>query len=310
MARLARPVASSEWKFQGLGTLERPEDVNLREFFWKPREGRRMPLAKSPCQWLQLDGLRLNRLGVELFNGTNTWAEVTVTLRKVESVWDYSVSTAEPLWSGTLQLSPNGSSWVWAETELENFVPGCHRLELQGPEGVEWNCSGNRCHGVVGGHIIGSGRYHWNRLYGEFAFQCEPAQRVFSASQVVSGVTRPADGTHLWLSDPSASMPQWVELCWPEPVEIRQVELTFPSQLVLETHWENPFYVAPHTAKEYAICVYGRQGNWVPLVNVTHNTATRRQHVFGEVTKTDRLRVVIHSTHLSRSAGLAEIRCY
>jgi hypothetical protein len=126
---------------------------------------------------------------------------------------------------------------------------------------------------------------------------------------VLTGITRPTDGTHTWLSDPASALPQWVQLDWESPVTLNSVELTFPHQLVLETHWENPFYVAPHVARGYRLEAWVGE-NWQLLHRETDNSANRRRHVMNRPVTTARLRLLIEQTHLARSAGLAEIRCY
>lgn len=309
LARVATASASSEWQLSGLGVQDRVEDIHLREHVWQSGRGHRKSVASKLCQWLPLDGQRLDRIGLALRNTGDKAGTVEVVLRKVASLWDYDVSDAPALYRGQIDVPAGADDFFWLETNLSDFAAGCYRLELAGAESVEWICSANRCHGVAGGHIIGSGRYHWNRLFGEFAYQCQPAQAVFNAGQVLSGITRPADGTNMWLSDPSASMPQWLELRWPQAVALRRIELTFPSQLVLETHWENPFYVAPHIASDYDLCVPDGQG-WRSLLSVRGNHVARRQHNLPDAVSTDRLRLHIGATHLSRSAGLTEIRCY
>lgn len=310
LARQASVSSSSQWLLQGLGVHEKVEDLNLRSFKWQADEGRSKSLSASLCQWLQLDGQRLDRLGLALRNTGGSAAKVEIIVRKVDSLWHYEVSGPEPIWRGTVDVPPGSEGLVWAETALRDFPAGCHRIELSGPQEVEWLVSGNRCHGVVGGHVIGSGRFHWNRLFGEFAFQTQPAQAVFGPEQAVSGVSRPADGSNLWMSDPSCCTPQWLELRWTAPVSIGALELTFPAQYVLETHWENPFYIAPHIAKDYEV-LCEVEGQWRSVLTVRGNVEVRRQHrlpdTVGQITA---VRLVVHGTHGSRSVGLAEIRCY
>ncbi len=309
LARKTTASASSEAAFDGLGRWDEVEDRNLRERVWTSGRDHETDLSLTPCQWFQAGGGRIDRIGLSLRNPGDTPANARACLRRVGSVWDYEAGGAEPAWEATFKVPPGFDALLWLETRLEGLGDGCYRLELTGPEGVFWRCSPNRAHGVAGGHIVGSGRFHWNRLHGEMAFQLEPPQPVFGASQILSGVTRPADGTNLWLSDPARSLPQWIELLWREPVELRTVELTFPSQLVLETHWENPFYVAPHIARHYCLQIPDGE-SWRTIHDERENAAARRRHALPTPVRTRRLRLLIEATHGARSAGLAEIRCY
>lgn len=309
LARRATVQASSSSRINGLGAGDRVEDLNLRHHAWECAIDRTRTLDRDPCQWFQLGGGELKRLGIHLVNTGRADQGIRVALRKVESLWDYENGSEAPVWQGEVAVPAEFDDLVWLETGLSGLKDGVYRLELEGPATVAWRCSPGRQHGTAGGHRIGSGRFHWNRLFGEMAYQTEPAQAVFEPANVLSGVTRPSDGMHMWLSDPAQSLPQWIELRWPEPVDLRRVELTFPMQWVLETHWENPFYVAPHIATAYRLEV-PTGDSWRTLVHETTNTASRRQHLLTEAISTKTLRLRIDRTHASRSAGLVEIRCY
>jgi hypothetical protein len=310
LALQASVSVSSERRFSGLGVWDKVEDTNLRERVWTSGKGHMTELSKTPCQWFPLDGSTLDRIGAALYNPSPDPVKATVLLRKVDSIWSYEAGGQDPVFETEIDIPAGFDSMFVMDTVLSDLEAGCYRLEIHSESSeAHWRCSSNRAHGVTGGHIVGSGRFHWNRLHGEMAFQLEPAQAVFSGEQILSGITRPTGQTHMWLSDPSSSLPQWAQLSWQSPVTIRRIELNFPTQLVLETHWENPFYLAPHIPTRYQIQV--REGTaWKTLHTESGNTAHRRQHNFDEPVSTDALRVLIEQTHLSPSAGITEIRCY
>lgn len=309
LARRATALASSTWHFGGLGTWDDVEDTHLRERVWTSGRGHTVSLDKSPCQWFYLAGQALDRIGLALFNQEETEAYAHLRLRKVFSIWEYDAGGSNPAWEGDITIPGGADTMLWADCGLENLEEGCYRLEASGPESASWRCSSNRALGVAGGWVVGSGRYHWNRLHGEMAFRMEPAQPVFNAAQVLTGVTRPQATPNTWLSDPASPMPQWLALEWEEPVEFSRVELTFPTQLVLETHWENPFYVAPHIADCYELQAWV-DGAWKTIHRESGNPEHRRIHEFTTSIRTPRLRLVVTKTQGARSAGLVEIRCY
>jgi hypothetical protein len=309
LARQASVRASSERSFTGLGTWEKPEDINLREKVWTSGKGHQTELSKSPCQWIQLAEGSLESLGLHLKNDSADAQTISVSLRKVSSVWNYQVYPEVPLLRKELEVPARADEFITLPFQTALTESGCYRIELEGPECVAWQCSSNRFHGIAGGHIVGSKRFHWNRLHGEFAFQLSPAQPIFGPRQVLSGVSRPGTDTHLWLSDPAQPMPQWIELSWEKEQKIGTVELTFPSQWVLETHWENPFYLAPHVAVDYRIEGWA-DGRWTCLEGVQGNEKHQRRHRLKESGNWKKIRVLIEKTHQSPSAGLVEIRCY
>jgi hypothetical protein len=192
---------------------------------------------------------------------------------------------------------------------LRGLEKGSYRIELSGATEVEWRVSGDHPWGVSGGRKIGSGRFYWNRGHGEFACRLEPAQPVYGPGEVLTGVTRPEGQTNVWFSDPDQPMPQWLDLEWDRPVDIRSVEVTFPGQLAHEVHWENPFYIAPHIAETYCLEVENEEG-WRTVHRETGNWRSRRVHDLGPPIRTRRLRVLVERTHGARSAGLSEVRCY
>ena len=309
LARQATVSASSERTLRGMEAWEEAEDRNLREQMYQRAKGRIFNTDRSPCEWLHLDGERLDRLGVHLVSGSARPVAVTFRLRKVDSIWAYQREEGELVWSAEVNVPAHHDDLLWAEVGKIPGPAGCYRLEIEGPAevGVRW--SARQEYGLAGGQLIGSGRFHWDRLPGHVSCQLEPAQKIYGAEQVVSGVTRPSDQSNLWLSDPGAVLPQWVALEWPEAVTLRQIELTFPGQLVMETHWENPFYVAPHIARRYRLQIH-KDGAWETLLAVRDNDLARRIHVLPEPVKSDRLRVLIEETHGAASAGLIEIRGY
>lgn len=310
LALRAQVEASSTWGFSGLGIWDQVEDRNLRKKIWECARGRTVCLNREPCQWFFLDGGSLDSLSVAVFNSSGSEALIlTAALRRVESIWSYDKENGRELWRGQVSVPAAWDGFLELPLALHDLEKGCYRLELSGPQELSWRCSSGRAHGVFGGHVVGSGRYHWNRLHGEFAFQLHPPQRCFAPAEVISGVNRPASRPNFWLSDPGLSLPQSLQLTWDSPQSFSRIELTFPAQLVLETHWENPFYVPPHVATRYRIEA-GLEGGWQVLVRVDGNDRTRRFHELESPIATTCLRLVVEETHGGGSAGLTEIRCY
>lgn len=306
LARTAEAEASSSFALSGLGAWESAEDTCIRDWVWQGAKGKTTPLSRTPCQWFYGDGGALEKIGVHLFNTTEQTRTAQLRLVKVDSIWAYAREEGELLWEGEVDVTARQDEMVWAFPALIHLPEGCLRLEVDGPETVEIRHSTNYSYGLCGGLIIGSGKFHKGR---SLAFQVFPHQSVYRPKNALTGITRPQNQTNLWLSDPAQSLPQHLALNWSQPVTFSQVELTFPPQLVVETHWENPFYVAPHIARRYRIQI--RSGNtWETIHTETDNQESRRQHQLPAPVTTDHLRVLIEETHGSRSAGLTEIRVY
>ena len=305
-ARTATASASSSRPMSGLGTWEEAEDKGIREFVRKHPTGKTMPLARTPCQWFYLDGGPLDQIRVHLVNAESSAQTAHIRLVKVDSLWSYQPDQGDTIWETEIEVSSGQDEMIWAAPALPKTPVGCVRLELAGPESLQVRHSAGTSYGLSGGLKVGSGKF--NRGL-SLAFQVLPAQKIYTAKEVLSGVARPQHDSNLWLSDPAQALPQHLELSWEKPVTFQQVELTFPPQLVHETHWEDPFYVATHIAKRYHLQVLEDNG-WKTIHTETENIKSRRQHRFEEPITSQHLRLLIEATHGSRSAGLTEIRVY
>ena len=127
----------------------------------------------------------------------------------------------------------------------------------------------------------------------------------FAPEKVVDGVARPEDGDfHMWASDPSRPLPQWIELDFGRPVRVGAVYLTFDTNLDKLVE----FGPAPECARDYTLSVW-REGRWVPVVRERGNYHRRRVHRFGPVA-TPKLRLSIEATNGDPSARVYEVRCY
>ncbi len=308
LARQATATASSQMRCGGLGAWQIDQDKGLRDYMREQGRNNSLSTDRDLCQWCYLAEGLLNRLGVQLRNTGSSEAEVTVTLRPVSSLWDYEKDSAEPLWQAVLPVPPGHDDLMWCDTKVQVLRDGAYRIEVAGPNEIEWRMSGDHGWGLAAGFIVGSGRYTW-RKYAEFAFQLDPPQPCYGPSQVLTGVTRPQRSSNAWFSDPGLALPQQLELAWENPQVLRTVELTFPGQVVLEPRFEDPFYTAPHIAKRYRLQVC-KGGNWRTVQTETDNCEVHRRHHFDHGVKADALRVVIEETHGGPSAGLVEVRCY
>ena len=296
-----RVTASSSLTFSGLGAWEKDPDTGLRDKIWDRCLGRSTPLNLTPCNWIFLDGQQVDTIRLHL--QSDTGGTGSVHLRKVPNIWSYAPDDGEQVWEtpftvpagfdGLHELSPN----------LKDMSAGCYRLEVRGDADVSWRMSGLHPWGLVGGCLIGSGRFHWNRLPGEYAFQISPPQQIYTPQEILGGTNRPQGQSHAWFA--SGPLPQWAEVTLPSPREVQEVILEFPDQMVLELHWEGPFYVAPHIARRYEVLCF--DGNtWETIASETQNRQGRRKHTFSPRV-VERIRVQIQETH-GGPAGLCALR--
>ena len=113
-------------------------------------------------------------------------------------------------------------------------------------------------------------------------------------------------------SEPLAFDPHpWLELEWPEPVDIRQLAVIFDVEVEedlinLHHHW-TPNETMPALVRDYEIQAR-TNGQWHPVAG--EQTNRRRYRRFDVDLRTDALRVVVHATNGSPRAHIVSVRAY
>ncbi|HWM33060.1 MAG TPA: FAD-dependent oxidoreductase [Pseudolysinimonas sp.] len=315
LARAATVTASSTDLLRGVGPTSADWLGGLDHWrdsqpVW-PLTGK---LDRRCAQWIALGAdRRIDSLEVCLTNTADEAATVEAELYVVDSIWHYEAEPGEPLARATLTVPPRGPHWVpWQVALGDVAIPeGARyvRLQLSANENVEWHVAGALQPGMVGAYEFAPGMFRRFGGGSTLSFRVEPAQDCYPAASVQTGVTRPYRATNLWRSDPVVPLPAWIELTWPEPQTIREVQVTFAGNTLREYHAYPAHYRDPQCVRDYAIEAWVG-GEWVELDRVTGNYHTRAVHTLPEAVTTERVRVNIHATNGDPSAGVYEIRAY
>jgi len=122
---------------------------------------------------------------------------------------------------------------------------------------------------------------------------------------------------HQWAAPIADGKPAWIELKWPKPQRVSQLQLTFDTgfrrQLTLTS--QNSANVGilraaqPETVRDYAVVGRTKDGREVKLASVTGNFQRLNRHRFDPV-ELESLRVEITATNGDSLARVFEIRCY
>ena len=139
------------------------------------------------------------------------------------------------------------------------------------------------------------------------------------ALYTVAPPDRAVPGLHRWLSDPVAGLPASLELRWPAPVRIREVQLVFDTGLhrfltlsqadgyTARMEWGRP---QPETVRDYRIEAE-IAGQWNGLEQVAGNYQRRRVHpLAGEGVVALALRIIVTATNGLDHARICEVRVY
>lgn len=150
------------------------------------------------------------------------------------------------------------------------------------------------------------------------------------ATQVVSGQTRSIHGdrgappgrsvpaTHRWMSDPGDGFPVAIQLEWPTPIEVHEVQIIFDTGLhrhltlshhdgyTAQMHWGRP---QPETVRDYIVDMR-RGSEWISVVEVSGNYERRRTHRLATTSGVTAVRVTAQASNGCDHARICEVRLY
>jgi hypothetical protein len=307
LARTARISASSDAPIHGVA----PETPSFHEGLkiWKDQPQYHIErLEVRRGQFIATAGGPLSSVELCLTNRSDTPQHLDLRLYHADHIWDYRTETGPALASGTVTVPPGRQ--VWSNWPLNLHVnAGWLRLDALANPNLDWHASGKIVPGHMAVYQISPNKM---RRFGNghtLAYRITPPQRPFTPDQILTGVTRPHRSTNLWISDPVQPLPQWIELQWPAPQTIREIQLIFPGHLIREYHAYAPFYRDPQCPRDYVISALV-DDRWQPLLTVEGNYQRRRSHTLSHPLLTTRLRVTVTASNGDPSAAIYEIRCH
>lgn len=320
LARQAAISASSERENDGI----RPGEMGAESGYLIPASGRESVAVadlvdRTRGQWIAVEtgeGARgIERVGMLLSNTSTEVITIHVRIQAVTGIWDYDRRTDDVVREGTVSIAPGERQWVHWKVEISpNELPVGHqsvgylRLEIDAAPKVTWHRADSVLPGCVSAVAMDDTRLRRFEDGVSLCHTIQPAQRVWTANQLKTGMTRPNFSTGQWISNPDQSMPQFIELVWDRPRLIGVVELTFCGHILREFDRYPPAQPDPEVIKNYRIDVW--DGHWNTAVEVRDNYQTRRSHRLDPSTTATRLRLVVEATNGADYASLYEIRCY
>ncbi|UVI29134.1 FAD-dependent oxidoreductase [Paenibacillus spongiae] len=147
-----------------------------------------------------------------------------------------------------------------------------------------------------------------------FCFRLVSPTQAFSPDKAVDGYNRPYAGPHMWSSAPmQAGVDEWLELSWPDPVNVRTVHLTFNDDvnedLINLHHHRTPFEVIPELVRNYTVQAESN-GEWVTIAKGIDNRKRKQVHKLDAVMAASRLRITVQSVNGACHAEIVEVRVY
>jgi hypothetical protein len=134
---------------------------------------------------------------------------------------------------------------------------------------------------------------------------------AYSASKVIGGYARPYGGPQLWASEDLAWDPEpWIELTWPEPVEVGEVVVILDDDveedLINLHHHRSPDEILPTLIRDYELQVF--DGSWTTVASVESNRRRCLRHPLDR--RLSALRLVMKATNGAQRAHVVSIRAY
>ncbi|MEI8244289.1 MAG: FAD-dependent oxidoreductase [Lentisphaerota bacterium] len=144
----------------------------------------------------------------------------------------------------------------------------------------------------------------WVYERGCYSFNLTPASYPFAPEMVVNGVSRYYREPNLWISDPEAGLPAWIELDLGREQTVACVHLTFDSDL------DSPhIYHADTLVKDYRVQAPGPDGEYADIIRVRGNRQRKCIHNFAPI-RTSKVRILVTATNGGDSARIYELRAY
>ena len=255
--------------------------------------------APAVAQGFVASGGRLDGVELYLCASGETPAHVEVRLHRSDAL--KLLCSREVLAETEVVVPTGGPRWVTAEMGSAVEPGGFYFIEVRSQESVAWLASSEEPPGTQSAQWDAGGR-RWRRRRGTCCFRLHPRHRPCVPENVVSGVARPEEAPHLWLSE--EGLPQWLEFRFEEPTTVGEVHLTLDTDLGRQFIRTTP-----------ATCVRGYRldwwdgAHWQAAFEETDNHQRHRRHTFDPLTSA-RYRLTVLETWGAPQARIYEVRLY
>jgi hypothetical protein len=293
LARTAQVTSSSE------AILSFPESKDFHTA--RLSLGQVFPVTSSELESVEL-----------LLRSTSSSSQkITLHLRRVASVWDLR-PTAE-IASATATVPAGFEGYVSFPLQAKTEPNSLYFAYIDAQPEISWALFSDQAGepsripvGTTAADLPPGGR--WRPLTGgrSLVLRATPEQRPYGPQNVVRGTHRPDRWPNIFVSNAAETLPAWVELSFPNPVTLNQIQITFDTNTLRRVGL--PLFSYPECVKRYEIAVAG-SGGWKTVVQQDDNYFRRRVHRIAEET-INRVRIHVLETNGSPQARIYEVRLY
>jgi len=236
---------------------------------------------------------------------------VTLSLRKVDHVWDLRPSREIASTKATIAASSRG--YVSFPLRAATKPGSLYFVSIDAAPEIGWAMfsdeSGQPSQipvGTTAADLPPGGR--WRPFTGgrSLVLRTTPMQHPYSPQNVVRGTNRPDMWTNIYVSDAEQKLPAWIELKFPSAVRMSQIQITFDTDT--NRRIKLPLFRYPECVKSYEIAIPQGSG-WKTIVEENDNYYRRRVHRVDPVVASG-LRIHMLETNGSPEARVYEVRVY
>lgn len=237
--------------------------------------------------------------------------EIKLTLRQVDHVWD--LRPTQQIASATATIPAGYKGYVKFSLQAKTKPGSLYFVSIDAQPDIGWALftdeSGQPSQVPVGTTAADLPPGNMWRPYTNgrsFAVRIMPEQRPYSAENVIHGTNRPDKWTNIYVSDPAQGLPAWIELRFPTPIVMDEIQITFDTDT--NRRVKLPLFRYPECVKRYEISIPQGSG-WKPIVQEDDNYQRHCIHRVETVTAS-RLRINLLETNGSTEARVYEVRVY
>lgn len=270
----------------------------------KQRSFGRSGLQLERAELFPFSSDHLDAIDFELASTATRAEELHIALYHARSLVGFSASRL--LFEQTVTVTPGFSGFLNVPFNIAVPAHSLLWVSLHSTDGIYWLYSNNPPTGTASASRIVS---NWKPQKGSYGIRLSPESRPYECENLLSGRSRPEEWTNIWISDPAAALPAWVQYTFDRTVELDTIHLTFDTNLNL-AHMAVPgLYRAPECVRDYRILARTHDDPWIEVERVRNNFQRTRIHHFAPL-QVDALKVEADATNGSPSARLYELRAY
>lgn len=253
----------------------------------------------------------LDHVDLLLQSTASTPQTVTLSLRKAEHVWDLRPNAR--IASARATVAPGFQGYVSFPLHARTQPGSLYFVSIDAMPEIGWALfsdeSGKPSQvpvGTTAADLPPGNKWRPFTDGRSLTIRVAPEQRPYGPQNVVRGTNRPDMWTNIYMSDVAQELPAWLELKFPAPVRMSQVQITFDTDT--NRRIKLPLFRYPECVKRYEIAV-PQGGGWKTIVAEDDNYFRRRVHNIAPVTAS-RMRIRLLETNGAPQARVYEVRVY